>query len=346
MREGPTSTGILDPSGAASEGIDGIRAITFDNGPTDAHYGDLFVTSSSSHSVARFDWASQTYKPFVAANSGGLSNPVGIAVGPDGNVYVSDSTQNIIFRYDGSTGAPLPAPGQTGAVFVSSGSGGLSNARAIGFGPAGNLFVCSPNYAGQGVPSSNQILEYQGPAGQSPGASMGVFVNITNGSTPWELAFGPDGNLYVSLVNNTPSSTNPNGTSSYGQINSYNGSTGAPIGSGVFVQLGSGGLIQPREVTFDATGANMYVDEIGDGLLPGQSGQVLRYQGPAGQSPGAFVETYITGGQGGLPSAIGVARDVAGNLYVSDGGTANVARFAPSVQAQFQVTLNSASAPR
>src|SRR6516162_11520010 len=52
VREGPTATGILDPAGAASVGINGIRGITFDNGPTDAHHGDLFVTGYLSHSVA------------------------------------------------------------------------------------------------------------------------------------------------------------------------------------------------------------------------------------------------------------------------------------------------------
>jgi hypothetical protein len=152
VREGPTSLGILNPSGAASVGINGIHDIAFDNGPKDPHYGDLFVTGGLSHSVARFDWASQTYQPFVAPNSCGLDQPYGIAIGPDGNVYVSDSTQNIIFRYDGATGAPLPAPGQTGAVFVSAGSGGLSNPRGIAFGSDGNLYVCSPSPTSQGLP--------------------------------------------------------------------------------------------------------------------------------------------------------------------------------------------------
>src|SRR5262249_18571279 len=80
VRQGPTSIGVPDTGGAARVGINGIRDIAFDTGPTDAHYGDLFVTGYLSQSVARFDWASQTYQPFVAPNSGGLGQAYGIAV--------------------------------------------------------------------------------------------------------------------------------------------------------------------------------------------------------------------------------------------------------------------------
>src|SRR5262249_23583860 len=154
----------------------------------------------------------------------------GIAVGPDGNVYVSDPSQNIVFRYD-STGAPLPAPGQTGAIFVTAASGGLTQARGITFGSDGDLYVCSRD--------TNQILKYQRPAGSSPGAFINVFASITNGSDPHDLTFGPDGNLYVSCYNgaNSPATT-------YGQVNEYNGTTGLSVGTGVYVPLGSGGLIQ------------------------------------------------------------------------------------------------------
>ena len=103
---------MLDPSGAASVGLDGTRDITFSSN------GDLFVTGYLSHTVARCDWASQTYQPFVTAGSGGLDTPGVITIGPDGNVYVGDNGQNSgkneILRYDGTTGAPLPA--QVGPV--------------------------------------------------------------------------------------------------------------------------------------------------------------------------------------------------------------------------------------
>jgi hypothetical protein len=322
VREGPTPTGVLDPAGAARVGLNGTRGITFDTRPTDAHYGDLFVTGWLSHSVARFDWASQTYQPFVAPGSGGLAWAADVAVGPHGNVYVADNSQSIVFRYDGSTGIPLPAPGQTGAVYA--------NAGAVAFGPDGNLYMADN--------STNQVLEYQGPAGPSPGTFIRVFTTVTSTvstiSNTGNLAFGPDGNLYVAAITNA----------GLGQINCYNGATGAPVGSGVFVAPGSGGLEGPREFFFDPTGTALYViskPAVSQTLPP--TGQVLRYQGPNGPNPGAFVETYISAGQANVQIAIGLAYDAAGNFYVSDRDTANVTRFAPSAQATFTVALDSPS---
>jgi hypothetical protein len=227
VREGPTSRGILDPSGAAAVGISGMRDMAFNNN------GDLFVDGYASAPVARFDWASQTYQPFITSGEGGLGGYSGIAFDPNGNVYVASYEQNEIFRYD-STGAPLPAPGQPGALYAE--GGGLSKLGNIGFGPDGNLYAVSEG--------TEQILRYQGPSGPSPGAFMNVFVTAPANDDFNRLTFGPDNNLYVK------GAANPN----Y-QILRYDGWTGQPIGNGVFVSAGSGGLTVGQTLTFDPQGA-------------------------------------------------------------------------------------------
>src|SRR5205085_2719470 len=98
-----------------------------------------------------------------------------------------------------------------------------------------------------------------------------------------------------------------------GQINRFDGSTGTPIGSGIFIAPGSGGLVDPKEFAFDPTGTNLYVTSKAPVSQPlPATGQVLRYQGPNGQNPGAFVETYLSAGQANVQMAIGLARDAAG----------------------------------
>jgi WD40 repeat protein len=308
VREGPTSVGVLDPSGATNLGINGMRDIAFNSN------GDLFVGGFRSASVLRFDWASQTYQPFISSGEGGLGGYSGVAFDPTGNVYVASYEQNEIFCYD-PTGAPLPAPGQTGALYAQ--GGGLNGLGNIEFGPDGNLYAVSWH--------TDQILRYQGPSGSSPGAFMDVFVNMGN-TAPNRLEFGPDNDLYVAGFDNT--------TYLY-TINRYDGRTGQPIGGGVFVSAASGGLHDSRQLLIDPSGTYLYVDEAG--------GEVLRFQGPNGTNPGAFVDTYITQGQAGLNQSMGVALDAAGNLYVSQRDLNEITRFAPSSQASFVVTLDSAS---
>src|SRR5262249_18029318 len=152
------------------------------------------------------------------------------------------------------------APGQTGAVFVNASSTPSSNSDSFAFGPDGNVYLS--DY------STNRVLEYQGPASPSPGAYIGVFVTITNDvpvTSVNNLAFGPDGNLYVFA---RPSGSAP------GQIYRYDGTTGAPLPApgqtgAVFVPHGSGGLVNARTIIFDSDGTNMYVTapETGSGFI-------------------------------------------------------------------------------
>src|SRR5262245_54900756 len=92
---------------------------------------DLYVTSLLDHSVQRYDGATGApLGQFVASGSGGLQHAVGLTFGPDGNLYVTSAGAfsggvDTIMRFNGRTGAPMPSPGNSGAVFVAAGSGGL-----------------------------------------------------------------------------------------------------------------------------------------------------------------------------------------------------------------------------
>src|SRR5262249_45822111 len=144
VREGPAALGALDPAGAVALGLDHPRQIAFNNLPGHAHYHDLFVNSQRNQEVLRFDWASQTYQPFVAPHSGGMTDLTGLAFGPDGNLYLSTGAQSSVLEFDGTTGSFL-------ATLVPAGSGGLNWASGMEFASDGNLYVCSRD--------SNQILK-------------------------------------------------------------------------------------------------------------------------------------------------------------------------------------------
>jgi sugar lactone lactonase YvrE len=73
---------------------------------------NLYVAGAQSYSVERFDGMTgaplpapgQTGSTFVTSRSGGLEEPVGLAFGPDGNLYVSSSSTHNVLRYNGATG--------------------------------------------------------------------------------------------------------------------------------------------------------------------------------------------------------------------------------------------------
>jgi hypothetical protein len=107
---------------------------------------DLYVTSRLTNSVKRYDGDTGAYLgDFIASGSGGLNGPLGLTFGPDGNVYVATGfggDPSAVFRFEGPSGsnpgAPLPSIGNSGAVFVPSGSGELLTTFGLIFGPDGN----------------------------------------------------------------------------------------------------------------------------------------------------------------------------------------------------------------
>src|SRR5205085_7993505 len=110
---------------------------------------------------------------------------------------------------------------------------------------------------------------------------------------------GPDGDWYVSSGN-----TN--------QVLRYGGTTGAFLG--VFVAAGSGGLNNPRALTFGPDG-NLYVSS-------SASNAVLRYSGQTG----AFLGAFVPAGSGGLAGPAELLFS-AGSLYVARQNTTEVLRY-------------------
>ncbi|HKY63507.1 MAG TPA: Calx-beta domain-containing protein [bacterium] len=165
----------------------------------------------------------------------GVNGPEGLDFDAAGNIYVSGCNENAVRRFDGATGQLID-------VFVAPDSGGLSCPVAVLFGPDGNLYVSSLD--------TNEILRYNG----TTGAFIDAFVPAGSGglSAPFGMLFRSDGNLYVASIDTD-------------EILRYNGTTGAFIDA--FVTAGSGGLDQPLDMVFFPAGelqfsvANFSVDE-------------------------------------------------------------------------------------
>jgi sugar lactone lactonase YvrE len=112
---------------------------------------------------------------FAAGTSG---NSWGLTFGSDDFLYVTDTANDSIIKYDIAS--------RRNSVFVSSRSGGLDHPTGLEFGPDGNLYVISRGQTGD-------VLRYNG----TTGAFIDTFINEQI-DVAFDLAFGPNNFVYVS----------------------------------------------------------------------------------------------------------------------------------------------------
>jgi DNA-binding beta-propeller fold protein YncE len=202
----------------------------------------FYVASNFNNRILRYSYNGTTgTNPTVLVSDPSLAGPVGMLFGPDGYLYVSTLNSSSVLRFDAQTGAAVPAPGQSGADFVPSGSGGLNRAGGIAFGPDGNLYVASQN--------TNTVMRYDGTTGDplpADGQDGATFVPAGSGglSRPVGLLFGPSSDrhfpytLYVISLNTD-------------NVLAYHSATGDFLCE--FIGAGSGGLSAPRSLAFGNT---------------------------------------------------------------------------------------------
>lgn len=218
--------------------------------------------------------------------------------GPDGHFYVTVNNlgSGAVLRYHGSNGGFLNE-------FVPGGSGGLTVPFGSRFGADGDLFVASISFTNANF-AQGRILRYSG----TNGAFRGTFVPNGSGGLcfPFDLVFGPDGNLYV--VDRDFYTTG----SGFGVLR-YNGLSGAFLGA--FVPRGSGGLTNASGLVFGPDG-NLYVSSF-------NTDSVLRYNG----TNGLFIDAFVAARSGGLVGPQGLAFGPDGRLYVCSAGNHAVMRY-------------------
>jgi len=262
---------------------------------------NLLVTSQTDHTVREYD---VTTGAFVRVAASGLGDPLGLVIGLDGNLLVSDGQANQVKRYDGATGAFIDVFASTnlagptgmtihqGVLYVTNSNSpqGVQKFDAATGVNIGSFVPSLANPSPRDVkvnPANNRlyVLYYNAATVEtfdlSTMASFGLLMPAGNplGSgglfTPSAMAFGPDGNLYIS------------GGTFGGNlgVRRYNPTTGAFID--FFANTGSD-LLVPIGITFGPDN-NLYVSTQ-------NAANVMRFNYPAG----TFMDFFVPSGGGGL----------------------------------------------
>ncbi|MBV8569225.1 MAG: choice-of-anchor D domain-containing protein, partial [Acidobacteriaceae bacterium] len=277
-----------------------------------------------------------------------LSNPDGLAIDQLGNVYISDSLNQVVRKVSVSTGNITTAAGLGGAAGFS-GDGGpatqalLQTPGGLAIDGMGNLYIADQgNNRIRRVTPSGQISTVAGGGTASSQADrLGDGGPATSAilSGPSDVALDAAGNLYIADSFN-------------GLIREVNAVTGIISvvagggGGGGTDGLGDGGpatgaiLNNPRGIAFDASG-NLYIADSGHSMIRkvnSASGTITAF---AGNGQYGYSGDLGPATSAELSQPVAVRADAAGNVYIAD----DAIHFVREVQASNGIIFTLTSTP-
>lgn len=226
-------------------------------------------------------------------DDGEFQAPTGIALDKDGNIYVADTDNHSIQKFDKNGKFLARWGGEPGTA-----EGQFYYPRGLATGPNGEIYVSdSGNNRIQKLdPDGNPIRAWGRFGFAWRGADMGRF------DVPWGVATDREGNVYVTDTSNSRvQKFNSDGTPllKWGRDGSYDGA-----------------FFFPRGIAVDFVG-NVYVaDESNNRIQKFDArGSFLAKWGKEGSGPGQFKSPW------------GVACDKLGYVYVVDSGNHRIQKF-------------------
>lgn len=266
----------------------------------------LYVANAGNNSITVYGagaGGNATPTTTVTGSNTGLHRPVGIALGAGGTLYVANAGDSSITVYAaGANGNATPT------LRIAGSNTGLIGVQGIARDTAGKIYVT--NNGGSG---GNFVTVYAAGASGNVAPTATIAGTSTGLNLPVGIAVDAAGKIYVA-----------NGGSGVGSsITIYAaGASGnaAPLAT---IAGSNTGLRGPNGLTLDATG-DVYVTNYG---FNGDYYTVTVYA--AGASGDATPTTMIGVSNGtGLSYPFGIARDAAGNHYVTNPGPNTVTEYA------------------
>jgi sugar lactone lactonase YvrE len=334
---GNSQTFSSSASGGLTSGLTWSASAGTMNTSTGAWVADMSLPAAV-WAVSSYTGTANTEMGTGAANgvaaSATFDRPLGVAVDASGNVYVADTSNNLI-RMIAPSGAVTTFAGGGGPAGYGQGyvdGQGTAAAFAYPVGLAldasGNVYVADfANARIRMITPAGVVSTYAGGGGY--GATDGPALSASF-NYPGGVAVDASGNVYVADTGNnkirmiTPGTP---GSGVGGIVSSYTGTAGTPMGSGATDgAAASATFYQPNGLAVDTAG-NVYVADT--------SNYKIRMVTPAG-----VVSTYAgTGATGAADGAAlsasfygpsGCVVDSSGNVYVADTFNSMIRMITPS----------------
>ncbi|MFZ0962437.1 MAG: choice-of-anchor D domain-containing protein [Terriglobia bacterium] len=336
IRRVDAATGIITTyagsSSAQSLGDGGPASTASLSGPwgvaVDAQ-GDLFIADSGNGRIRRVDAATQIINTVAGtfpgppggdggpATSASITNPEGVAVDSQGDLFIADFGSGRIRGVDGISGIiTTVAGGGSGGDGGPATSAVLLYPAGVAIDGSGNVFIV--DFFSQRIrrvdatsdiittAAGNGIVGYTGDGGPATSASFGY---------PYGVAADAQGNLFIADTNNNR----------IRRVDAVTGIITTVAGGGQYNNLGDGGpatsafLGGPYSVALDAQG-NLFIGDPGDnrvrrvdaltGIMTTVAGNgTAGFSGDGGPATSASLNLGIFGG---------VALDAEGNLFIAD----------------------------
>ncbi|MGA8029064.1 MAG: choice-of-anchor D domain-containing protein, partial [Bryobacteraceae bacterium] len=249
----------------------------------------------------------------------GSATPSGIALGAPGNLFISDSTNNVVYYINTQNGQVTPFAGNGTRGY--SGNGGpagnaqLSSPSGLAFDSAGDLYIAdNGNNVVRRVDAFSGVITTVAGNGSAGYSGDGGPATSAQLSAPNALALGPAGDLYIADTHNNRIREV---LASNGNITTFAGNGSAGY-TGDHGPATSAELDLPTDVALDSNG-NVYIADSASSVIrevvSGTITTVAGIGGSSGFSGDGGPATSAT-----LNGAQAVAVDAARNIYIADTG--------------------------
>ena len=293
--------------------------------------GNLFIADSSNDRIRKVDAATGLISTIAGngnigstgdngpATAASLNNPSSITLDAAGNLYISDTGNNVVRRLDANTGIITTVAGTMGLHGYAGDHGpanhaSLNNPNGIAFDANGNLYIADTgNHAVRMISAGSQTIVTV--AGSGSGASgLGGDGGPATGAllnAPFSVTPAPAGGFYIADQNNSRIRF----VTSSGTISTLIGTVAGFSGDGGPASQAQ--LYEPASVLLDVAG-NLYIADAGNNRVRrvnAKTGVIDTFAGNSGESLNG---DNGPANQAGLYGPYSFALDAKGNLYIAD----------------------------